>query len=121
MQNRDLLECVCLAVAALLVMLAVGLPKGCTSNASEVDQSTNRPPSEEMKDQRKTLRKSCDNLMLIRLLVEAELRKAETQNANRTDSDKDGRPVRRRNLGPDASYEAPGVEVRKPGVGKIRR
>lgn len=118
--NRDLFECVCLAFAAMLVIVSLGLPRGCSSSASEADQQKNKP-ADELKEQRQSLQKSCQNLMLVRLLVEAELRKAMKENANRTGANQKRSAGRSGNLGRDGSAKADGLEVRQSGLGKVHR
>ena len=116
MLNRDLFECVCLAFAAMLVILALGFPRGCSTAAKE----TQKKPAQELKEQRKSLKQSCENLMLVRLLVEAELRKAEKQNANRARTDKKRSAGSGGDLGSDGSPKASNLEARQPGLGTVR-
>ena len=96
--RRDLFECVCLAFAAMLVLVSLGFPRGCISGATE---NSAKPPSSELREQRKSLQKSCENLMLVRLLVEAELRKAEKKNGTRPKANKTRRDGSDSNMGRD--------------------
>lgn len=121
MRNRDLLECVCLAFSAMLVIVALGFPRGCSGNASEPAKAKSKRPAEELKEQRKSLNESCKNLMLVRLLVESELRKADKNNANRAAVTKKRSAGRGGNVGSNAGAKAPDLEVREPRVGEVRR
>lgn len=120
--NRDLLECVCLVFAAGLVIVSIGLPHGCDSVVRAQPTQAKRPAAE-LKDQRKSLQESCENLMLVRLLVESELRKAEEKkkNGNRTGTTKNGSTDSRGGVGRDRSVKTPDLEVRQSSMGKVRR
>ena len=120
--NRDLFECVCLVFAAGLVIVSIGLPHGCDS-AVRAQPTQAKRPAAELKDQRKSLQESCENMMLVRLLVESELRKAEEKkkNGNRAGTTKDGSADSRSGVGRDRGAKTPDLEVRKPRMGKVRR